>query len=224
MRPRPSPAPCGSLHGASRWGVGRWEGDLWAGQAKGAAGLYVDERADERQAELLPLIFGGRVGGFPAMWGGHPLSFADPELSKAAFQRLFDNLDANGIALAGVELGNEINWAAFNPEFPLPGEGKILNLQDLADEMRSYRGQWGNWEQQPPQGDGGAGGIAGFLILLFIFIAISRVFGGWGLLPFLFMGGGRGGWGGGGWSGGGGGGWSGGGGGSFGGGGAGGSR
>lgn len=73
-------------------------------------------------------------------------------------------------------------------------------------------------EQQQPQGNGGGGGIAGFLILLFIFIAISRVFGGWGLLPFLFMGGGGGG--GGGWSGGGGGGWSGGGGGSFGGGGA----
>ena len=45
-----------------------------------------------------------------------------------------DSLDANGITLAGVELGNEINWAAFNPEFPLPGEGKILSLQDLADD------------------------------------------------------------------------------------------
>jgi len=71
---------------------------------------------------------------FPAMWGGHPLSFADPALSKTAFQRLFDSLDANGIALSGVELGNEINWAAFNPEFPLPGEGKILSLQDLAQD------------------------------------------------------------------------------------------
>jgi hypothetical protein len=71
---------------------------------------------------------------FPAMWGGHPLSFADPALSKAAFQHLFDSLDANGITLAGVELGNEINWAAFNPEFPLPGEGKILSLQDLAQD------------------------------------------------------------------------------------------
>ena len=71
---------------------------------------------------------------FPAMWGGPPLSAADPALSKAAFQRLFDGLDANGIALAGVELGNEINWAAFNPEFPLPGEGKILSLQDLSDD------------------------------------------------------------------------------------------
>ncbi len=75
-------------------------------------------------------------------------------------------------------------------------------------------------EQQPSRGDQGGGGISGFLILLFIAIAIFRVFGGWGLLPFLFMGGGRGGYGGGGWSGGGGGGWSGGGGGSFGGGGA----
>ena len=68
---------------------------------------------------------------YPYMWGGHPLSFADPALSKTAFQHLFDSLDANGIALAGVELGNEINWAAFNPEFPLPGEGKIFTLEDL---------------------------------------------------------------------------------------------
>jgi hypothetical protein len=68
---------------------------------------------------------------FPAMWSGHPLSFADRARSKTDFQHLFDSLDANGIALAGVELGNEINWAAFNPEFPLPGEGKILSLQDL---------------------------------------------------------------------------------------------
>ena len=64
-------------------------------------------------------------------------------------------------------------------------------------------------QQLRHQDNGGGGGIVGFLIILFIFIAISRVFGGWALLPFLFMGGGRGG----GWSGGGGGGWSGGGGG-----------
>ena len=70
---------------------------------------------------------------FPEMWGGHPLSFADPALSKVAFDA-FDALDANDITLAGVELGNEINRAAFNPEFPLPGEGKILSLQDLAED------------------------------------------------------------------------------------------
>jgi hypothetical protein len=72
-----------------------------------------------------------RPNEFPAIWGGHPLSSADPALSKTAFQQLFDSLDANGIALAGVELGNEINWAAFNAEFPSPGEGKVLGLGDL---------------------------------------------------------------------------------------------
>lgn len=46
--------------------VGRWEGDIWAGRAKGAFGLYIDERADEAQAEALSLIFGGRVGSWPA--------------------------------------------------------------------------------------------------------------------------------------------------------------
>jgi len=74
------------------------------------------------------------------------------------------------------------------------------------------------------QGGGEQHPIGALIALLIIGFALIRVFGGWGILPFLFMGGGRGGgYGGGGWSdggGGGGGGWSGGGGGSFGGGGS----
>ena len=45
--------------------VGRWEGDLWARQATGVAGLYIDDHADDRQMEALPMIIGGRAGGFP---------------------------------------------------------------------------------------------------------------------------------------------------------------
>jgi hypothetical protein len=71
---------------------------------------------------------------FPSMWGGHPLSYADPDLSRTYFQSLLDKLEANGIVLAAFELGNEINWAAFNPEFPLPGEGKVFNLNDLSHD------------------------------------------------------------------------------------------
>jgi hypothetical protein len=71
---------------------------------------------------------------FPSMWGGHPLSYANVALSKAYFQSLVGMLDDNGMTLAGLELGNEINWAAFNPEFPLPGEGKILTRADLAND------------------------------------------------------------------------------------------
>ena len=43
--------------------VGRWEGDLWARNATGVAGLYIDERADDRQMEASPAIIGGRGGG-----------------------------------------------------------------------------------------------------------------------------------------------------------------
>ncbi len=50
--------------------VGRWDGDLWAGKVKGAAGLFIDGRANEEQANVLPIIFGGHAGGFPAQVAG----------------------------------------------------------------------------------------------------------------------------------------------------------
>jgi hypothetical protein len=68
---------------------------------------------------------------YPSIWGGHPLSYADPVLSQAYYQSFLDRLEASGVVLAGLELGNEINWTAFNAEFPLPGEGKNLSLDDL---------------------------------------------------------------------------------------------
>ena len=48
-----------------------------------------------------------------------------PHYPKPTFRR---PLTANNIVLAGIELGNEINWAAFNPEFPLPGEARFSAL------------------------------------------------------------------------------------------------
>jgi hypothetical protein len=68
------------------------------------------------------------------MWAGPPLSYVSADLSRSYFQALFDRLDAEGIQLAAVELGNEINGASFNPEFPLPGEGKQFGLRDLEQD------------------------------------------------------------------------------------------
>ena len=66
------------------------------------------------------------------MWSGHPLSSLDPELFRTYFQTNLDKLEANGVQLAAIEMGNEINWAAFNAEFPVPGNGKgVLSLDDL---------------------------------------------------------------------------------------------
>jgi hypothetical protein len=47
--------------------VGRWEGDLWARQATGVGGMYIDDHANDAQIEALPVIIGGRAGGFPAL-------------------------------------------------------------------------------------------------------------------------------------------------------------
>src|SRR5260370_11895430 len=55
-----------NLDGLSFVRIGRWEGDLWAGQVKGAAGLFIDDRPAAQQAAALPLIFHRRAGGFPA--------------------------------------------------------------------------------------------------------------------------------------------------------------
>lgn len=72
-----------------------------------------------------------RPNEFPGMWAGPPFSALDPEVSGHYFQQVMDKLDAGGIALAGLELENEINMAGNNPDFSLPGEGRVLGLSDL---------------------------------------------------------------------------------------------
>lgn len=68
---------------------------------------------------------------FPGMWAGPPFSSLDPGLSGQYFREVMEKLDANGIRLVGLELENEINMAGNNPDFRLPGEGRVLSLSDL---------------------------------------------------------------------------------------------
>ena len=74
---------------------------------------------------------------FPRDWSGHPLSYAGPDQFRAYFQPLLDKLDGLGIKLAAFELGNELNSAAFNSEFPLPGKGKLFGLNDLYNDLEA---------------------------------------------------------------------------------------
>jgi hypothetical protein len=98
-----------------------------------AAGIKIDLIVAPEYAPGAPII-SYPPGKYPGMWGGHPLSAADTTLSQGEFQSLIVKLDAAGVVLAGLELGNEINWVAFNPEFPLPGEGKVFSLTDLSND------------------------------------------------------------------------------------------
>jgi hypothetical protein len=76
---------------------------------------------------------------FPGMWSGHPLSDADPDQFRAVYAPMLASLEAHGVVLAAFEAGNEINWAGFNPEFPLPGEGRNFGLADLARDPEAKR-------------------------------------------------------------------------------------
>jgi hypothetical protein len=71
---------------------------------------------------------------YPGMWPGPPLSDLDPERSAQYFRELMQKLEAGGIVLAGLELENEINMAGNNPDFRLPGEGRVLGLADLSHD------------------------------------------------------------------------------------------
>lgn len=54
------------LDGLNVIGVAHFEGNIWAGEAKVSMGLFIDERADQRQRQALQLVFSGQAGGFMA--------------------------------------------------------------------------------------------------------------------------------------------------------------
>lgn len=58
------------LSGLSMVKVGRYDGDLWAATANGVSGFYIDERADDAQADALFETITGQHGGFPAVIRG----------------------------------------------------------------------------------------------------------------------------------------------------------
>src|ERR1051325_4468374 len=47
------------LDGLNVVGVASFVGNIWGGETKAAMGLFIDERADERQRDALKTIWGG---------------------------------------------------------------------------------------------------------------------------------------------------------------------
>src|SRR5215831_4572239 len=68
---------------------------------------------------------------YPDIWAAYPLSQSDPAIFASWFAPILAQLEASGVVLAGLELGNEINWAPFNGDFPVPGEGNVFGDADL---------------------------------------------------------------------------------------------
>jgi hypothetical protein len=53
------------LDGLNVVALAYFEGNIWAGDTKATMGIYMDERADERQRDALTAIWGGQGGGWP---------------------------------------------------------------------------------------------------------------------------------------------------------------
>src|SRR5215470_15300539 len=68
---------------------------------------------------------------YPDIWAAYALSQSDPAIFASWFTPVLAQLEASGVVLAGLELGNEINWAPFNGDFPVPGEGNVFGDTDL---------------------------------------------------------------------------------------------
>jgi hypothetical protein len=56
------------LDGLNIIALAAFEGNIWADETKAIMGVFMDERAAARQREALQMIFGGRAGGFPAVF------------------------------------------------------------------------------------------------------------------------------------------------------------
>ena len=82
----------------------------------------------------------------PSIWAAYRLQDVDPDLFAAAVAPLLQQLDDMGVALAGIELFNEIGNPAFNGDIAISGPrgGYLIGFEDLldpayADVARGYR-------------------------------------------------------------------------------------
>jgi hypothetical protein len=74
-----------TLDGMNLVGVATFIGNAWAG-AKVTMGLFIDERADERQRQALQTIFGGQAGGWPGFFAGIIGEFRGIEYAPIEFE------------------------------------------------------------------------------------------------------------------------------------------
>jgi hypothetical protein len=89
-------------------------------------GIYPDPGTQWRQP---PAAYKGK-----GLWLNWPLSTANADTFKAKITAQIAQLENAGVVLAGLELGNEINWTGFNADFPLPAQGRVLNGSDLVND------------------------------------------------------------------------------------------
>lgn len=68
---------------------------------------------------------------YPRIWPSPSLSALDQSYFRTTFSNKLKNLSEIGVEISAFEIFNEINTAAFNADFPIPGEGRQLSYDDF---------------------------------------------------------------------------------------------
>ena len=124
------------IDGLNVLALGAFKGNVWAGETKVTIGIYIDERADERQREAMQMIFGGQAGGWPA------------EFAK--------NLgEMRGLEFARIDVDIADDLATWRAEIP----GKVLAEAELLTGPTSRPGDKAQLHN-PPGSEVGPGSVA----------------------------------------------------------------
>ena len=112
------------LDGLNVVALGFFEGNVWAGEAKPSMGIYMDERADERQREALQTIFGGAAGGWPGDFAGMIDEVRGIEYAPISFEI------ADDLAYWAAEVPGKARARAEALTGPTTPEGRRVQLHD----------------------------------------------------------------------------------------------
>ena len=74
------------LEGLNLVALAAFEGNIWSGEAKLRMGLFIDERADEPQRQVLQTVFSGQAGGWPATIASMMGEFKGVEFMPISFE------------------------------------------------------------------------------------------------------------------------------------------
>ena len=111
------------LNGLNVVALATFQGNVWAG-AKVDMGMFVDERADERQRESLQAIWSGQAGGWPGDFGEMVGNVRGMEFAQIDFE-LDDDLGSWRVEIPGKLLGEA--QALTGPTAP---EGQRVQLHN----------------------------------------------------------------------------------------------
>ena len=133
--------------------VSYFEGNIWAGEASPAMGIYMDERADERQRESLEMIFGGQAGGWPGEFASLISEVRGIEYAPITFE-IADDLGfwaaevpgkaaARAEALTGPTTGEGQRVQVYNPPGAEVGPGQVATWGEATtDRVDAFGFKW----------------------------------------------------------------------------------